>query len=64
MLSIHNKAAQRIAAYTIDAKSGNTPALTARGIFVLIVNVQSLSTMDFIVIQASVSESALTVTAA
>ena len=64
LLSIHNTAAQRIAAYTIDAKSGNTPALTARGIFVLIVNVQSLSTMDFIVIQASVSESALTVTAA
>ena len=64
LLSPNNKAAQRIADYSIGSKSGNTPALTARGFFVVIINVQTLATMDFIVLTCSISEAAISVTAA
>lgn len=56
LLSPDNAANQRIAGYSIDAVSGNTPDLTAAGIFVIIVNVQTLATADFIVLQAQIGE--------
>lgn len=49
-----NPAAQRIADFSIDSKSGNTPQLTAAGIHVVIVKVQMLATADVIVLQAEV----------
>lgn len=62
LLSINNPAAQRIAGYIVDDKSGNTPTLTAQGIFVVIIKVRTLATADFIVLQAEVGE-AVNVTA-
>jgi hypothetical protein len=57
LLSEQNKAAQRISAYMIDSKSGNTLALQGVGIRVIIVSVRLLDTMDFIVLQTSIGES-------
>lgn len=51
-----NPAAQRIVNYQVDDKSGNTPDLLARGVYVVIVRVQTLSTADFIVLQTEVGE--------
>jgi hypothetical protein len=51
-----NPAAQRIVNYQVDDKSGNTPELLARGVYVVIVRVQTLSTADFIVLQTEVGE--------
>jgi len=56
LLSPNNPAAQRINNYEIDTKSGNTPELEAKGIFVLITRVRTLATADFIVIQAEIGE--------
>jgi hypothetical protein len=56
LLSPDNAANQRISAYSVDPNSGNTPDLTADGIFVIIVNVQTLATADFIVLQAQIGE--------
>lgn len=49
-----NPAAQRIADFSIDSKSGNTFELNAAGIYVVIVKVQMLATADVIVLQAEV----------
>jgi hypothetical protein len=54
LLSVNNPAAQRIENYQVDEVSGNTPTLTAQGIFVIIVRVRMLATGDFIVLQAEV----------
>lgn len=54
LLSAKQPAAQRIAGFTVDAITGNTPDTLAAGMFRVIVNVRTLSTMDFIVIQATV----------
>jgi hypothetical protein len=56
LLSIDNPAAQEISAYSVDPISGNTPSLEAKGIFVLIVNVRTLASADFITIQANIGE--------
>jgi len=56
LLSPNNPAAQRIDAYQVDDKSGNTPTLTARGIFVIIVRVRLTPTADFIVLQSEIGE--------
>lgn len=56
LLSADNKALQRIDGYLIDDKSGNTPELTAQGIFVLVVKVRTTPTADFIVLQFTVGE--------
>ena len=40
----------------MDDKSGNTPALNAAGIYVVIGRVKTLSTADFIVFQTEVGE--------
>jgi hypothetical protein len=55
--SENNPAAQQIVDYALDDKSGQTPDLTAAGVFVIIGRVQTLSTMDFIYFQAEVGES-------
>lgn len=51
-----NPSAQRIVDYQVDDKSGNTPDLEARGIFVVIGRVQTLATADFIVFQTEIGE--------
>lgn len=56
LLSPNNPAAQRIDDYEVDTKSGNTPSLTAQGIFVIIIRVRTLPTADFIVLQAEIGE--------
>lgn len=55
--SATNPAAQRIADYSVDSRSGNTPALYAAGIHVVIVRVKMLATADVIVLQAEVGPS-------
>jgi len=52
-----NPAAQRIADYSVDSRSGNTPQLYAAGIHVVIVRVKMLATADVIVLQAEVGPS-------
>lgn len=54
--SPNNTAAQRIVDYQLDDKSGNTPALEAQGIFVVIGRVRTLASADFIVFQTEVGE--------
>lgn len=54
--SANNPAAQRINDFFVDTKSGNTPQLEAAGVFVINVNVRTLATADFIVIQAAIGE--------
>jgi hypothetical protein len=56
LLSEDNPAAQRIAAFQVDSKSGNTPTTLAAGIFVVISRVQTLASADFIVAQAEIGE--------
>jgi hypothetical protein len=55
--SVNNPEAQMIEDYIVDDKSGNTPDLLAQGIVVFIVKVRLLSSMDFIVLQATIGES-------
>jgi len=57
LLSSNNPAAQRILAYSVDEDSGNTAAKLAQGIFVILVNVQTISSMDAIVLQCQMGES-------
>jgi hypothetical protein len=54
LLSLANPAAQRIQAYSVDEKSGNTPESEAAGIFVIISRVRTIPSGDFIVIQTEV----------
>jgi hypothetical protein len=60
LLSQNNPPAQRIVSFLVDSESGNTPELTAKGIFVLIVKVRTLATADFITIQAEIGEGVVT----
>lgn len=61
LLSASNPALQRIEAYSVDEVSGNTPDTLARGIFVIILKVRTLSSLDFIVLQTEIGE-AVTIT--
>lgn len=56
LLSPNNSAAQRIVAYDVDDVSGNTEAMEAKGIWVIIGKVRSLATGDVIVFQSEVGE--------
>jgi hypothetical protein len=56
LLSTNNPPAQRISGYLLDDKSGNTPDLEAKGIFVLIAKVRTLATADEILLQVSAGE--------
>lgn len=62
LLSPSNPAAQRIVSYSVDDVSGNTPALEAQGIFVVIGKVRTLATADFIVFQTEIGEGVVTTT--
>ena len=63
LLSENNPEAQRIESYSVDDKSPNTPALTARGIWVVKSVVRMLATLDTLVVMSEVSPDAITVTA-
>lgn len=56
LLSPDNPAAQRIQAYSIDPKSGNTPEMSALGIYVLVIQVRLLSIAQVIVLNCSISQ--------
>jgi hypothetical protein len=56
LLSVDNPAAQRIADYQIDDRSGNTAARLAKGIFTIIVRVRTLASADFLVLQTEIGE--------
>ncbi len=60
--SPQNPEIARIAAYEVDAISGNTPELEARGIFVLIIKVRTLSSLDSIVLQTEIGEGVVVTT--
>jgi len=64
LLSVDNPAAQRINAYEVDDKSGNTPAREAQGIFVIIARVRLTPTGDFLVFQTEISENTVITNAA
>lgn len=57
LLSPGNQQAQRIDGFSIDAVSGNTPQTLALGIFRIIINVRTLSSLDAIVLQTTIGES-------
>jgi hypothetical protein len=61
LLSPNNPSAQRINAYQVDDKSGNTPDLEAKGIFIVITRVRTTPTADFIVLQTEVGENVVIV---
>lgn len=57
LLSPGNAAAQRIDGFTLDPVTGNTPDTLALGIYRIILNVRTLSSLDAIVLQTTVGES-------
>ena len=63
LLSDNNPEAQRIESYSIDDKSPNSPALAAKGIWVIKSTVRMLATLDTLVVMSEVSPDAITVTA-
>ena len=60
--SDNNPEAQRIDSYSIDDKSPNTPALQARGIWIVKSVVKMLPTLDTLVVMSEVGPDAITVT--
>lgn len=56
LLSPGNAAAQRIDGFKLDPVSGNTPDTLALGLFRLILDVRTLSSLDSIVLQTTVGE--------
>ena len=63
LASVDNPANQRIVSYLLDEVSGNTPEREAKGIYVILCKVRTLSSLDAIVIQTEIGESTITVTA-
>ncbi len=61
--SENNPELQRIADYSVDSISGNTPSMEALGIFVNIVRVRTLASLDNIVIQTEIGEGVIIVSA-
>lgn len=55
---------QRISSYLVNERDGQTETLTALGVFVYIVKVRTLSSMDDIVLQTEIGEGVVTVTEA
>ena len=60
LLSPNNPPAQRIVSFSVDSKSGNTPASEAKGIFVVIAKIRLLASLDFIVLQVEAGEGVIT----
>lgn len=61
LLSVDNPGQARIKDYIVDDVSGNTPSNLNNGIFVILIRVQLFSSLDFLVLQAEVSESTVIV---
>jgi len=57
LVSETNPALQRIDSYSLDTKTGNTPALIARGLYRLLLNARTLSSLDAIVLQTAIGPS-------
>jgi len=57
LLAANNPGTQRISGFTVDDKTANTPELLAAGMFRIIANVRTLSSLDSIVIATTVGES-------
>jgi len=57
LLSPGNSANQRIEGFKLDPVTGNTPATLAQGIFRILLNVRTLSSLDAIVLQTTIGES-------
>jgi len=57
LLSPGNAAAQRIDGFKLDPVTGNTPDTLALGVFRIILNVRTLSSLDAIVLQTTIGES-------
>src|SRR5690606_1065360 len=53
---LKNGTPQRIADYSIDAVTANTPRMLGRGIYRLIIKVRTLSSLDAIVLQVTAGE--------
>lgn len=51
-----NPANQRIADYSVDGRSGNTPTLLAQGVFVVVLKVRLLPSLDVIVLDVTAGE--------
>lgn len=56
LLNKGNPNGQRIAGFTVDDVSGNTPDTLAQGIFRIIINVRTLPSLDSIVLQTTIGE--------
>lgn len=63
LLSRSNASQQRIADYSLDAQSANTPALQGTGVFIVLTRVQLLDSLDHIVFQTTIGETVSTVIA-
>ena len=57
LLSKNNPDVARIAAYNLDETSGNSPSTLALGIFRLILQVQTLASINALVLQTEIGES-------
>jgi hypothetical protein len=60
LLSENNPEAQRIDSYSLDDKTLNTPALTARGVHVVKTKVRMLSTLDDLVLATEIGPDTVT----
>lgn len=56
LLSANNPSSQRIAGFSVDSKTGNTPETLAQGIYRIIMKVRTLASLDSIVLQATIGE--------
>jgi hypothetical protein len=56
LLNKNNPGQQRIGGFTVDPNSGNTPTTLGLGIFRVIVNVQTLPSLDSIVLQTTIGD--------
>jgi hypothetical protein len=56
LLGVTNPSTQRIGGYTLDANSGNTQTTLGLGMYFIIMNVQTLSSLDSINLQTTIGE--------
>jgi hypothetical protein len=56
LLSKNNPSGQRINGFKVDPNAGNTATLLGQGLFRIIVNVQTIASLDSIVLQTTIGE--------
>jgi hypothetical protein len=56
LLGANNPGSQRIDGYTVDPFSANTPALLQQGLYRIIINVRTLTSLDSIVFQSTIGD--------